>query len=90
MANTVPISELRDYESVLKVLDSVATDEPVFLSGGKMGYAIVDMKEYKRMKASIWLMNELEKGRRSGETNGWHSPEDVAEYLRKIKNEVHS
>ncbi len=83
MANTVPISELRDYDSVLKVLDSVATDEPVFLSGGKMDYAIVDMKEYKKMKASIWLMNELEKGRKSRETEGTVSLQEVKERFRK-------
>ena len=83
MANTVPISELRDYDSVLKVLDSVATDEPVFLSGGKMDYAIVDMMEYKKMKASIWLMNELEKGRKSRETEGTVSLQEVKERFRK-------
>lgn len=88
MANTVPISELKDYDSVLKVLDSVATDEPVFLSGGKMGYAIVDMKEYKKMKASIWLMNELEKGRKSRETEGTLSHEEVWAKLDKKRNAV--
>ena len=69
MPNIKPISDLRNYTEVLRDVDVGA---PVFLTrNGRGKYAILDMADYEKLQASIWLMNELEKGRRSGEEKGW-------------------
>lgn len=74
-----PISDLRNYT---EVLNDVAVGAPVFLTkNGRGKYAIVDMQDYERTQATIRLMNELEKGRRSGEEYGWLSLEAVEESL---------
>lgn len=83
MPNIVPISDLRNYSSVL---DSVAVGSPVYLTkNGRGCYAIVDISEqedYEKAKASLRLMCELEKGRLSGESSGWL---DAAEVRRHFK-----
>ena len=69
MPNIKPISDLRNYS---EVLHDVAVGAPVFLTkNGRGRYAIVDMQDYERTQATIRLMNELAKGRHSGETEGW-------------------
>jgi hypothetical protein len=42
---------------------------------------IEDKEDYSRCKASMKLMNELEKGRRSGETEGFKTLEEAANLL---------
>lgn len=75
MPNIKPISDLRNYSEVLK---DVAIDAPVFLTkNGRGRYVIMDIQDYERAQATLRLMNELEKGRRSGEEQGWKSEEDV-------------
>ena len=39
------------------------------------------MHDYEKAQATIRLMNEIAKGRRSGETEGWLSMEAVEESL---------
>lgn len=64
MPNIKPISDLRNYSEVLK---DVAIDAPVFLTkNGRGRYVIMDIQDYERAQATLRLMNELEKGRRSG------------------------
>ena len=85
MPNIKPISDLRNYSEVLR---DVAVGAPVFLTkNGRGRYAIVDMKEYEKTQATLWLLNELEKGRRSGETEGWLTPEEVRAHFRARANE---
>ena len=68
MPNIKPVSDLRNYNEVLQ---DVAEGSPVFLTkNGRGRYAIVDMRDYEKLAATIRLMNELEKGRRSGEEKG--------------------
>ena len=79
MPNIKPISDLRNYT---EVLNDVAVGAPVFLTkNGRGKYAIVDMADYERTQATIRLLNELEKGRRSGEESGWLSLEAVEAQL---------
>ena len=79
MPNIKPISDLRNYT---EVLNDVAVGAPVFLTkNGRGKYAIVVMADYERTQAIIRLLNELEKGRRSGEENGWLSLEAVEAQL---------
>ena len=39
--------------------------------------AIVDMQDYEKAQTTIRLMNELAKGRLSGESEGWLSPNEM-------------
>ena len=79
MPNIKPISDLRNYT---EVLHDVTAGSPVFLTkNGRGKYAIVDMRDYERAQATIQLMNELARGRKSGETEGWLSLEAVEESL---------
>ena len=68
MPNIIPISDLRNYASVLQ---KVSVGSPVYLTkNGRGKYAIVDIseqEEYEKTKAALRLMCELEKGRKSGE-----------------------
>ena len=84
MPKIVPISDLRNYSSVL---DSVAVGSPVFLTkNGKGCYAIIDIseqEEYEKAKAALRLMCELEKGKRSGEEKGWVTSDDVRKHFKE-------
>lgn len=81
MPNIKPVSDLRNYTDVLR---EVQKDAPVFLTrNGRGCYAIVDMQEYERMRAQVALVNELNKGRESGEKNGWLSAEEVRRHFRE-------
>ncbi len=79
MPNIKPISDLRNYSELLQ---DVAIGAPVFLTkNGRGKYAIVDIQDYEKTQATIRLINELSKGRKSGEENGWLTLETVEEYL---------
>ena len=57
MPNIKPISDLRNYSEVLHDVDVGA---PVFLTkNGRGKYAIMDMREYEKIQATIKLMNEM-------------------------------
>ena len=85
MPNIKPISDLRNYT---EVLHDVAVGAPVFLTkNGRGKYVIVDMEDYEETQATLRLMNELEKGRRSGEREGWLSADDVRAHFRARANE---
>ena len=85
MPNIKPISDLRNYS---EVLNDVAVGAPVFLApvfltkNGRGRYAIVDIHDYEKSQATLKLLSELEKGRISGETEGWLSPEEVRAHFR--------
>lgn len=70
---------MRNYSEVLR---DVAVGAPVFLTkNGRRRYAIIDIQDYEKTRATIRLMNELEKGRKSGEEKGWLTLEAVEENL---------
>lgn len=75
MLNIRPVSDLKNYS---KVLRDVAVGKPVFLTeNGKGRYAIVDIEEYEKTQATIKLMAELAKGKKSGKEKGWLSLGEV-------------
>ena len=85
MPNIKPISDLRNYS---EVLHDVTVGAPVFLTkNGRGRYAIVDMQDYERTQATIRLMSEIAKGRRSVEEEGWLSVEEVRAHFRAKANE---
>ena len=84
MPNIIPISDLRNYPSVL---DGVTVGSPVYLTkNGRGRYAIVDIseqEEYEKTKAALRLMCELEKGKQSGEEQGWADISDVRRHFKE-------
>lgn len=85
MPNIRPISDLRNYTDVLR---DVSEGAPVFLTkNGRGKYAIVDLQDYEKTQAPLRLMNELAKGRRSGETEGWLTLEEVMAHFRARADE---
>ena len=84
MPNIKPISDLRNYNDVLH---DVTDGAPVFLTkNGRGKYAIIDIQDFEKTQATLQLMKELAKGRKSGEENGWLSLADVEANLG-IKHE---
>jgi len=75
MPNIKPVSDLRNYNEVLR---DVAVEEPVFLTkNGRGRYALIDIIDYERMQATIKLLSEISKGEKSAKENGWLSIEEV-------------
>lgn len=86
MPNIKPISDLRNYSEVLR---EVSAGSPVFLTkNGRGRYAILDISDYEKANATAALMNELAKGRRSGEEKGWLSPEAVRARIIRAEDEI--
>ncbi len=79
MPNIKPVSDLRNYNEVLR---DIAVGEPVFLTkNGRGKYAIVDMEEFEKTKAVIKLMSELSRGEQSAKEKGWTDIADVERSL---------
>lgn len=75
MPAIMPVSTLRSYTDVL---EDVRPGSPVFLTKNGHGrYAILDMADYDRLVAERELFSELERGRMSGESEGWISSTDI-------------
>lgn len=79
MPNIKPVSDLRNYNEVLR---DIAVGEPVFLTkNGRGRYAIVDMDEYEKYQATIKLMSELLKGEVSSREKGYINIEEIEDIL---------
>ena len=87
MPNIRPISDLRNYSAVMQ---DVTVGSPVYLTrNGRGCYAIIDIAEYEEFqkeKAALRLMCELERGRKSGEENGWLSDIEVRKHFEERLN----
>mgnify|MGYP000977197005 CR=1 FL=1 len=88
MPNIKPISDLRNYASVL---ETVEVGKPLYLTkNGRGMYTVMDMKEqqkkaelYDQMQTKLELMHALMEGKISGEREGWVSAEEAKEMLRR-------
>ncbi len=89
MPNIRPISDLRNYASVL---ETVEVGKPLYLTkNGRGCYAIMNIDEqeelkekaekYNYMKAQLQLMCELANGRKSAEEGGWISSQDLRKHF---------
>ena len=57
MPNIKPVSDLRQYNDVLK---DVSVGQPVFLTkNGRKRYVMMDMEEYEKAQATISLLSKL-------------------------------
>ena len=75
MPNIKPISDLRNYNEVLR---DIAIGEPVFLTkNGRGKFVIIDINEYEKLKASLKLMSQLARGEQAGKEKGWMTIEEV-------------
>lgn len=79
MPNIKPISDLKNHTEILKELSD---ESPVFLTRNRRDeYAVLDMEEYDKLRATVQLMSKLEKSEQSARENGWLSSEDAMEKL---------
>ena len=75
MPNIKPISDLRNYNEVLR---NIEVGSPVFLTkNGRGRYVVLDMQEYDKMQSTTKLLVELAKGEREGHEHGWLSIEEI-------------
>lgn len=75
MPSIKPVSDLRNYNAVLKDVNS---GEPVFLTkNGRGRYVILDIKDYEKTTATLKLMSELEKGELSAKGKGWIGDDEI-------------
>lgn len=89
MAAIAPISDLRNYGTVL---EKVEKGKPVYLTrNGRGAYSIRDMEDeenFQKAEAMIRLLSEINAGIRSAEEEGWISEEDFRAHLRNRRNEI--
>lgn len=82
MPNIKPVSDLRNYNEVLR---DIAVGEPVFLTkNGRGRYAIVDMEDFERMQATLKLLGELAKGEASAEQKEYIDISEVETLLGAV------
>lgn len=83
MPNIKPVSDLRNYASVL---NEVRENEAVYLTkNGRGAYAIIDIKdyeEYEKAKAALWLMSEIQKGMDDVEKGNTVTKGDIIKYFK--------
>jgi prevent-host-death family protein len=83
MPTIKPISDLRNYNKVLK---DISAGEPMFLTkNGRGKFAIIDINEYEKLKASLKLMSQLAQGKQAGKEKRWMSLEEVRAELVQNK-----
>lgn len=79
MPNIKPVSDLRNYNEVLR---DISVGEPVFLTkNGRGRYAIVDIEEFEKTQATLKLLSELAKGDASAKEKGYIDISDVEALL---------
>lgn len=80
MPNIKPVSDLRNYNEVLK---DIEVGSPVFLTkNGRGKYAIVDIDEYEKTQSTIKLLSKLmEAENRIKTDDDWMTEEQVKEKL---------
>lgn len=76
MANILPVSDLRNYNEVLK---NCQIGEPVFLTkNGRGRFVVMDIEDYERAKAERKLLLKLQEAEEAvKDGNGWLTLEDL-------------
>lgn len=80
MPNIKPVSDLRNYNEVLK---DITVGDPVFLTkNGRGKFAILDIEEYEKTQATIKLFSKLMEAEKAIKTGDeWLSEEQVKRNL---------
>ena len=80
MANILPVSDLRNYNEVLK---NSHKGEPVYLAkNGRGRFVVMDIEDYERDRAEkklLMKLQEAEEAVKDGE--GWLSMEELKEQM---------
>lgn len=86
MPNIKPISDLRNYNEVLKDCES---GEPVFLTkNGRGKYVLIDIEEYEKQQTILKLLTKLSEAEEAIKTGDeWKSLEDLKSSLG-VKNVI--
>ncbi|MBS7009135.1 type II toxin-antitoxin system prevent-host-death family antitoxin [Anaerostipes sp.] len=82
MANILPVSDLRNYNEVLK---NCQAGEPVFLTkNGRGRFVVMDIEDYERDRAEkklLMKLQEAEEAVRNGE--GWMSLAELKSHMEE-------
>ena len=77
-----PVSDLRNYNEVLKEVDRSGM---IYLTrNGSGAYAIMSIREadeYERLKALHGLLSDLERAKQRAEREGWIEEEDIEKVM---------
>ena len=76
MSNILPVSDLRNYNEVLK---NCQIGEPVFLTkNGRGRFVVLDIEDYERERAEKKLLMKLQEAEEAvKDGNGWLSLEEL-------------
>ena len=82
MANILPVSDLRNYNEVLK---NCRVGEPVFLTkNGRGRFVVLDIEDYERGKAERSLLMKLQEAEEAVEDGkGWLSLDELKMLVEK-------
>lgn len=80
MPNIKPVSDLRNYNEVLK---NCVNGDPIFLTKNGHGrYVILDIQDYERQQATIKLLSKLNEADEEIKTGSeWLTLDDVTKNL---------
>lgn len=79
MPNIKPVSDLRNYNEVLK---DITVGDPVYLTkNGRGRYVIMDMDDYEKIQSIIKLLGKLSEAERSATQSGWISADEARRVL---------
>lgn len=80
MPNIKPISDLRNYNEVLR---DCQNGEPVFLTkNGRGKYVLIDIQEYEKQQAILKLLSKLNEAEEAIKTgNEWQTLDDLKRNL---------
>ncbi len=80
MPNIKPVSDLRNYNEVLK---DISNGDPVYLTkNGRGKYAILDIEEYEKIKSKIEILSKLLEAEKAIENpDNWISEEELKKSL---------
>lgn len=79
MSNIRPVSDLRNYNDVIKTCRENA---PVYLTKkGRGKYVLMAIEDYEKMKATLKLMAHIEEGEKSAREEGWISMDNIESAL---------
>ena len=80
MANILPVSDLRNYNEVLK---KCRTGEPVFLTkNGRGRFVVLDIEDYERERAEKKLLVKLQAAEEAvKDGKGWLSLDELKELV---------
>ncbi|WP_121616443.1 type II toxin-antitoxin system prevent-host-death family antitoxin [Virgibacillus halodenitrificans] len=80
MPNIKPVSDLRNYNEVLK---DISVGDPVFLTkNGRGKFAIMDMEDYEKSQATLKLLSKLMEAEKVIKTGDeWLTEEQVKKDL---------